>query len=700
MEQEKRDTVRLLIVDASSEEAEALLNVYRDAGYPTRAHHVIAMESLEEALSGHQKWDLLIISSAGLPEGLTISSVLDRVDQQGRDIPAIVLSEEQEEEQEEEQLEWLKLGVRSVITQDNDELLLLTSDREIADLNTRRHYRRMSVALNESEKQRRHLLDDQVDAIIYISEGQIKYSNPAFNELVGVDGNASLVGKPFTDLVAGRDRREVGDFLNSIEDSGRALAAIQCPLLADRDKEVPVRAIVSPTSYEGRYTLSVLVRTQESEGTSEIGQKDVEVARPDSETHLYDKEAFKEQLDVAMQRVVAGKDQFALLCITLDSLRALHAKGGKRVSQPYYKEVSSRLGLVLIEHQAASWSGDCIMALVKASDEKAVRELADQVIRGVTHERVTLGRNELPVKLSLGSVILTDSSSDLNTQLVRARHAATQAQKEGGGKICFFQKRKINKVSSVEKHLAGMVSQALKNDNFKLKYQPVVSLKGSSEKHFEVQLHMVDARGREHDSVAFRNKLDKNALWSKVDRWQVIEAGKALLNQTRTKDKIRLFMHLGGNAILEKEFLPWMGVALKAAGIPASSVVVEVSEQNIVRFNRQAPDFFKAVKELGCSTGVSEFGCSLNPMETIASMTLDYIKVDPSFTKDLTSENQGEELKKMVQALSEKGQKVIVPQVQSAVEMAPLWHTGVDFIQGDFLQEPAEHMDFDFEGDF
>ncbi|WP_172806856.1 EAL domain-containing protein [Endozoicomonas arenosclerae] len=695
MEQENRDTLRLLIVDASSEEAEALLNVYRDAGYPTRAHHITSMESLEEALSGNQKWDLMIISSVELPEGLTINLVLDRVDQQGRDIPSIVLSEHPEDEH----LELFKLGVRSVIALDNDELLLLTSDREVEDLNTRRHYRRMSVALNESEKQRRNLLDDQVDAIIYISEGQVKYSNPAFNELVGLDEGTSLAGKSFTDLVAEKDRREVGDFLASIEDSGQALAAIQCPLLA-AEGEVSVRAMVSPTSFDGRYTLSLLVRPQETEDAPEIEQEEVEVARPDSETHLYDREAFKEQLDVAMQRVVAGKDKFALVCITLDSLRALHAKGGKRVSQPYHKEVSTRLGLGLIEHKAASWSGDCVMVLVKAGDEKTVQTLSEQLLKEVTAESVMVGKNELPVKVSLGGVMLTDTSSDLKTQLVRARHAATLSQKQGGGKLSFYQKRKVNSVSSVEKHLAGMVSQALKNDDFKLMYQPVVSLKGSAEKHFEVQLHMVDVRGREHDSINFRNKLDKNALWSKVDRWQIIEAGKELMESTRSKDRIRLFMHLGGNAILEKEFLPWMGVALKAAGIPPSSVVIEISEQNIVRFNKQAPAFFKSVKELGYCTGVSEFGCSLNPMETIAPLELDYVKVDPSFTKDLTSESQGEELKEMIMALSEEGQKVVVPQVQSAVEMAPLWHTGVDFIQGDFLQEPSERMDFDFESEF
>ena len=693
MAQDNKDIIRLLIVDALAEEAEAVLNVFRDAGHSTRAHHIVSMDSLDEALSGRQKWDLLLIAEQDMPEDITINSIIERIEQQGHDVPVVVLSDRLEDE---EILALIKQGVRCVIPQQGDELLLITAKREIADLNTRRNYRRMSVALNESEKQRRNLLNDQVDAIVYVGEGTIRYANPAFNVLLGRDESESLKGAAFKELVASSDQNDVDEFLASIEDSGQALAAIQCSLRSE-EGDVPVRAMVTPTSFEGHFTLSLLVRLQEVQQNSMADTEEARVSKPDSDTRLYDKKQFQEHLDVAIQRVISGKEKFALICVSLDTLKAVHAKGGKRVSQPLLMEVAKRLGLSLIEHKASSWGGGQFMALVKAADKGAVQAVADQLLEEVSETPVTVGKNKLPVKLSLGSIQLTDANSDAKTLLVRARHACAEAHRQGGDQLCFYQKRKINVVSSVEKHLAGMVSQAMQHDNLKLFYQPVISLKGSEYGHYEVMLRMMDARGRQHDAVNFRSKLDKNSLWGKVDRWQVIQAGKDLMRNDIDKMKTKMFVHLGGNVIGDKEFLPWMGVALKAAGIKPQALVVELSEQNVVRFSKQMPDFFKAVRAMGCGTSVSEFGCSLNPVETIAALDIDFVKVDASFTKELTNESKGEELKAMVKQLSDSGRQIIVPNVESAVEMAPLWHSGVDFIQGDFLQGPVETMSYNFE---
>ncbi|MCW7553827.1 EAL domain-containing protein [Endozoicomonas gorgoniicola] len=693
MTNHNKETIRLLIVDALAEEAEAVLNVFRDAGHSTRAHHIVSMDSLDKALSGRQKWDLLLISEQDMPEGITINSVIERIEQQGHDVPVVVLSDRLEDD---EILALIKQGVRCVIPQQGDELLLITAKREIADLNTRRNYRRMSVALNESEKQRRNLLNDQVDAIVYVGEGAIRYANPAFNVLLGRDENEPLKGTAFKELVASSDQNDVDEFLASIEDSGQALAAIQCSLRSE-EGDVPVRAMVTPTSFEGHFTLSLLVRLQEVQQNSMADTEEARVSKPDSDTRLYDKKQFQEHLDVAIQRVISGKEKFALVCVSLDTLKAVHAKGGKRVSRPLLMEVAKRLGLSLIEHKASSWGGGQFMVLVKAADKDTVQTIADQLLEEVAETPVTVGKNKLPVKLSLGSIQLTDANSDAKTLLVRARHACAEARRLGGGKLCFYQKRKIDVVSSVEKHLAGMVSQAMQHDDLKLFYQPVISLKGSEYGHYEVMLRMMDARGREHDAVNFRSKLDKNSLWGKVDRWQVIQAGKDLMSNDIDKTKTRMFVHLGGNVIGDKEFLPWMGVALKAAGIKPQALVVELSEQNVVRFSKQMPDFFKAVRAMGCGTSVSEFGCSLNPVETIAALNLDFVKVDASFTKELTNESKGEELKAMVKQLSDSGRQIIVPNVESAVEMAPLWHSGVDFIQGDFLQGPVETMNYNFD---
>ncbi len=701
MEQDTRDTIRLLIVDPSNEEAEALLNVFRDAGHATRGGHITSHESLEQVMSNRQKWDLLLISE--LTEDLTLTGIQDYIAQQGRDIPAIMLTDYADVS---ETLEYIKLGVRAVVARNSDEHLLICAGKEVEDLKIRRHYRRMSVALNESEKQRRMLLDDQIDAIVYVGEGIVRYANPAFLELLELQGSDAIVGKHFKELVASNDRQEVDDFLTSIEDSGQGVAAIQCPLLLNGKTEQPIRAVVTPTSFQGEYTLSLLVRAEhQNQSVEDVEQEVLQEAAADSTTGMFDKKQFGEQLDVAIQRVVTGKGKMTLLCISLDTLKPVHEKGGRKMSQPMLASVAKRLGSTLgTEHPAASWGGGYFMSLLNVDGEKPVKtlidELIDELTENVTKDMVSVDSHQLPVRLSFGAIMLSDTNNDPKTLLVRARHACSQSQKQGGGKLSFYQKRKINVVSSVEKHMAGMVSQAMKHDQIKLFYQPVISLKGSKEEYYEVFLRMTDVRGREHDADNFRSKLDKNSLWGKIDRWQVIQASKDLMAKRKDGHDTRLLLHLGGSSISDSSFLPWMGVALKAAGIPSEAVTIELSEPNLVRYRQEIPVFFNALKEMGCRIAISEFGCSLNPMATIEPLPVDFIKVDPSFTKDITSDNKGDELQEMIKTLAENGRKVIVPQVENSAEMAPLWHSGVDFIQGQFLQEPTETMTFDFGSEF
>lgn len=689
-----RDTVRILIVDSDATEAEAILNVFRDAGHATRAQHITSVESLEDAMAEKQKWDLLLVSD--LPEGLNLSTLIDYIAQQGRDIPALVMTDYEDSE---ESLAIIKLGGRVVIPRDNDEYLLLAALNEIESLKIRRHYRRMSVALNESEKQRRMLLDDQVDAIVYIGDGQVRYTNPAFMGMLGMKESESIIGKPFKDLVADSDRSQVEEFLINTEDSAQAMAVIQCPLMVQGGDELSVRAVITPTSFEGEFTLSLLVRSETPDKVQTAEQQIAEERAAKQENTVLNKQQFQEQLDVAIQRVVAGKSKRTLLCMTADNLKEIHEKEGRQVSQPLLKGIAERIMKSLGEEQPiASWGGGIFMSLIKVSDKSGVQAISDQILESIS-EPFEIEGNRYSIQLSLGAMMLTDTSNDAKTLLVRARHGATLSQKQGGGKLNFYQQRKVNVVSSVEKHLAGMVSQALKNDNMQLLYQPVVSLKGTAEEYYEVQLRMTDVRGREHDATSFRTRLDKNALWGKVDRWQLIQASKDLMAKRKSGHDTRLILHVGACAVTDDSFVPWMGVALKAAGIPPSAIAVELSETNLVKLKKQVPTFLETLKSMGCQTMVTDFGCSLNPLATIEPLDIDLVKMDPSFTKDLNNEDKGAELQKMIEALAKKECKVIVPQVESAAEMAPLWQNGVDFIQGPFLQKPAKAMDFDFGSD-
>ena len=96
---------------------------------------------------------------------------------------------------------------------------------------------------------------------------------------------------------------------------------------------------------------------------------------------------------------------------------------------------------------------------------------------------------------------------------------------------------------------------------------------------------------------------------------------------------------------------------------------------------------------------ISGFGCSLNPLEAIANLKVDWVKLDRSFAEGLRKDGDTQELQKILAALSKTGKKVVVPDIESAIEMAPVWQFGADFIQGSYVSAPADTMDFDFGSD-
>ncbi|MBO9493778.1 EAL domain-containing protein [Thalassotalea sp. G20_0] len=689
------DLIRFLIIDSSTREAESLLNVFRESGYSTRAKQINSLDDLTEATSGQQHWDLLLMAEP--PEPLTYSRIFDDINQKGIDLPGIVLINPDDETDE---LSLIQMGARAVIPTGHDEYLLTVARKEFEDLKVRRHHRRMSVALHESEKQRQLLLDDQVDAVVYINYGRIRFANTAFINLLGLAEEESQDGKLFRDLIITKDQQDVEAFLMGIEESGQALAAIQCPLVAHNGSEVPVSIVISPTSFNGEFTLSLQIKPCEKEGEQDEVDKTLEKSAPDAETGLFDRKLFDQALDIAIQRAVEGKGKSTLCYLHLETLKAAHEQHGKEVSQKLFKSVAQKITSHLdATHHVSSRGGANFAALLREGEEQDVTELMESLLAAVTGEDIVIDQHSLPVKLSIGAVILSDTVSDAETLTGQSRQATVLAQKQGGNQLCFYQKRKASSVHSVEKQLAGMVSQAIKNKTFRLSYQPVISLAGSPSEYYEVSFVLTDPEGKEHEASEFRPKLEKISLWNKLDRWQLIEASKALMAKRKEGSDTRLLLHVGGCSATDDTFIPWMKVALKTAGIPTDAVAIELSEQNLARYSEVIPDFFSTLKAMGCQTVISEFGCSLNPLEGIAHLDIDLVKLDQSFTEDLSSGGNAQELQKMIQDLSQSGRKVIVPGIETAEEMTPVWQYGADFIQGSYMQPPSERMDFDFGAD-
>ena len=67
------------------------------------------------------------------------------------------------------------------------------------------------------------------------------------------------------------------------------------------------------------------------------------------------------------------------------------------------------------------------------------------------------------------------------------------------------------------------------------------------------------------------------------------------------------------------------------------------------------------------------------------------------FVREVQDEGEDPEaLANLVAELKDGGHKIIVPHIEQASMLPTLWQTGTDYIQGYYVQAPAEDMEFDF----
>ena len=103
------------------------------------------------------------------------------------------------------------------------------------------------------------------------------------------------------------------------------------------------------------------------------------------------------------------------------------------------------------------------------------------------------------------------------------------------------------------------------------------------------------------------------------------------------------------------------------------------------------------IKEAGCRVAITHFGTSVQPMKILDTVPFDFVKVDGSFA--LSAQKNSSDISKLTELLGqirEKERLSIVSMVESTQILPILWKSNVAYIQGYYVRQPTDKMDFGF----
>ncbi|SEI84708.1 PAS domain S-box-containing protein/diguanylate cyclase (GGDEF) domain-containing protein [Azotobacter beijerinckii] len=679
-----KKTVRLLILEDSQNEAERLVSLFRNAGRATRVHRLTSSEDLADSLQ--QTWDLLI--AAPHSENLSPAEAIAAIRRQAKDIPILQLLADNDSDSI---TEALALGAQDALPQGEDERLILVANRELANLNERRARRSAEVALREAEKRCQLLLDSSVDAIAYVHDGMHIYANRAYLQLFGYEEADELEGMPMIDLIAGCDQTRFRDFLKNY-DSVHGAGDLQCSGIGIEGRPFRLRLELSPASYDGEPCIQAVLRAESLQ--SELEEKLREVSCQDLVTGLFNRNHFLELLDGACARAVNAGQPACLAYLTLDYYAQLHADLGLAGLDQLLADLAALLrGAFSADAQLARFADDAFAVLLSGPPEQARDGLAALLKKVEGHLFEIAGRT-VQLTLSIGVAGLNETTPKAQAVIERAHRCADQVV--DGNALKLYDPAEELAAEASRGNVAAMVRQALEKDSFRLLFQPIISLRGDNIEHYEVLLRLIDPQGAQVPPADFLAAASEAGLAETVDRWVILNAIRQLAAHRANGHDTRLFVHLSAASLQDPTLLPWLGETLRTARLPAAALILQLDETDATTYLKQAKSLLEGLAALHGKSALIHFGCALNPFNTLRHLPVDYVKIDDSYTHNLTEEEGRENLKVLLAGLHAQAKPSIVPGIESSKVLATLWQAGVNYIQGYYLQAPGPALDYDF----
>lgn len=681
--------VRMILIEDAVEDAEQAINVLRNAGLAVRPTRAADLDQLKVALDSAVDLVLFGVRSKKIP----LKDAMALVQSTGKDIPVIAVVEQLVQDQA---LELFRAGVRSITIRGAQDFFQLIVTRQFEDLQTRRAVRKLENSLRESEKRCNALLDSSRDPIAYVHEGMHVYANKAYLEQFDIEEFAEIEGTPILDMVAGKDANTFKEILKQITKGEKPPEKLN--LKAQRADGSTFDAVMelSEARVENEPCMQIVIRQQTV--NAELAKELDQLRRQDLVTGLLNKQAFSEELQKAVVAASSGKTDQGLLYLEIDNYKKHVEVVGMDGVDSLLADLGGFLKGVAQSHDQVARLGDHTfgMILTQRSHEH-LQEMARGLVKRLEDHVIDAGKASLTVTASFGMCLMSEKMSVPQDVLNKAAESCQASMRNGGNSIVIFDPMAKEKADEAEaQKWVDSIKNALTKDGFVLMFQPIVSLQGESGEFYEVLLRMNGPHGEVMPSVFFPVAERLNLL-PHVDRWVIAKIIRTIAERQASGIQTTFFIKVCPQTIEDGSILPWLAQQLKAARVAGDRLVFEMPESKVNNYLKQAAFFQQGLAQLRCGFALEQFGPGVNSFRLLKHVNADYLKIDRSFMAELAKNKDNQERVKSIAAEARNAGKTTVAEfVEDAGSMSILFSCGVNFVQGNFLQEPQRVMTFDF----
>ena len=682
--------VRLIVIDDNLNDAEMMISAIKSGGYAVRAKQAEDEEDFVEALKAHSP-DVVLLTLG--TESIDLENTVDRIREAGKHIPVIAVSSDRSVDG----VECMLQGAEDLVFKDNLEHLKLVVYRTFKSQQQWRQLKKVEASLSETEKRCRILLDSSRDSICYVHEGMHVYANDTYLNLFGYSDPDEIEGMPLMDMVAPDHQQTMKKFLRNLKKAAEENETLDIKLQHADGKTFSAQMEFSRASVDGESCTQIIIRDQTD--AEEIQQKLNYLSQLDPTTRLFNRKYFMQQLEAAINRAKQGEENSTLVQVDICNIPEIKEHVGVAHTDEVIADVAKILESYCDKQMLlAKFGEDSFSILTAQSAPKKLITQFEKMVSAINNHVSNIEGRSVSPRVCAGAAQIDENTPDNNELLLRVEKTIEQIKNKNlTGFAVYVPKEGEMTQKQQDSMWKSRLEQALQDGHFRLVFQPIVSLHGDPGERYEIYTRLLDDHNQEISASQFMPSVERTGIGTALDRWLISNAINQLGEVRKTRTDTIFFVKLTVGSLQDPDLLPWLAEHLRESFLSPPNLVFEIREEMIVNYLKPAKNLVKGLHELDCKFAVEGFGTGLNSFQLLKAITVDYLKIDRCLMENLSQnpENQ-ESVRRITTTAHAENYVIIAPFVEDATTLTILWGMGVNYIQGNFLQEASETMGYDF----
>jgi diguanylate cyclase (GGDEF)-like protein/PAS domain S-box-containing protein len=418
------------------------------------------------------------------------------------------------------------------------------------------------------------------------------------------------------------------------------------------------------------------------------------MARHDLLTGLANRTNFMEKLEEAGARLRRRHETFSVFMLDLDRFKNVNDSLGHPAGDFLLSETADRLKKALRETDQVARIGGDEFAIIQGSEADqhgAAVELAKRIIALISAP-YDLHGTMVSIGTSIG-IAMAREPVESDTLMKQADLALYRTKSEGRNGYCFFDER-MTADADARRQLEADLRDAIAGGQIEIHYQPILHVKTR-------RLFGLEALARWRHPVKgfvppseFIPLAEETGLIVPLGEWVL---HKACETATGWPLGVKVAVNISAVQFAKSDLLDVVTRTLAETRLPPERLELEITETALLEKEAGVLATLQQLERLGIAISLDDFGTGYSSLRYLTIFPIDKIKIDKSFTQNITHRADCAAVVASVLAL---GSGLDVATVAEGVETKQqfdiLRASGVNYVQGYLFGAPVRAEEIDF----